>query len=326
MPESGDLAGRREVDLLGRGRFTTTDKTQFPPPIAFPMEEVLLCWNVAEPGSVCDLRISNDPDFKTTLVQKTGHMAPEFIWSPPPVSGITYFWQVVSRPGEKQSVAANGPYSFTMNTNVPSSLRGVILKAPLAEAPAPQEGLLLSRKDVPPTVGRDGAAQGALAFNGSSLMLVYDAPQFPLRSYTFAAWFCPQGLTVGRRWHHIVSAWCENGNDPLRISLQDKELVVSIEQPPYRNGSCRLSGGRVENDNWVHVAVVKKDEELRVYINGKQVGRGAVPAFYLPGPKKVGIGCNPNGNGNEAFRGALSEVVFVREELSEEDIRHLAAP
>ena len=212
-----------------------------------------------------------------------------------------------------------------MNTNVQSGMRGVVLKASLAGAPAPQEGLLLSSKDVPPTAGRNGVAQGALAFNGTSSMLVYNAPQFPLRSYTFAAWCRPQGLTVGPRWHHIVSAWCENGNDPLRISVQDKELVVSIEQPPYRNGSCRLSGGRVESDKWVHVAVVKKDAELTLYINGKQVGRGAVPAIFLAGPKKVGIGCNPNDNGNESFQGALSEIVFVREALSEEDIGRLAA-
>jgi len=85
---------------------------------------------------------------------------------------------------------------------------------------------------VTPAAGRDGAEQGALAFNGTSSKLVYDAPKFPLRTYTFAAWFCPQGLEAdGRRWHQIVSAWCAPVNDPLRVSVQDKELVVSIEQP-----------------------------------------------------------------------------------------------
>jgi len=36
-------------------------------------------------------------------------------------------------------------------------------------------------------------------------------------------------------------------NDPLRVSVQDMELVVSIEQP---GGGCRLSGGRVQNGTW----------------------------------------------------------------------------
>jgi len=118
-----------------------------------------------------------------------------------------------------------------------------------------------------------------------------------------------------------VSAWCEPVNDPLRVSVQDLELVVSIEQP---NGGCRLSGGRVENGKWAHVAVVKKFTELTLYVNGKQAGRASVPASYQPGPKNVGIGCNPNYTGPEVFQGHLAQVLFVREALPEEEIRKLA--
>ena len=172
------------------------------------------------------------------------------------------------------------------------------------------------------TAGRDGAAQGALAFNGTSSKLVYEAPQFPLRTYTFAAWFCPQGLEEdGRRWHQIVSAWSAPSNDPLRIAVQDKELVVSIEQP---SGGCRLSGGRVENGKWVHVAVVKKFTELTMYLNGKEAASATVRASFEPGAKNVGIGCNPNLADPEAFQGALAEALFVREALPDESIRELA--
>ena len=286
------------------------------------MEEVTLAWNAAEPGSVYELRISTDPDFKTTLLLKTGLTVPEFNWTTPQGSGVKYFWQVDSRLGGRQAGAVNGPFSFTLDTNTLTSLRGVVLKASLAGDASPQEGKLLVSKDVAPASGRSGSAQGALAFNGESSKLVYDAPQFPLRTYTFAAWFCPQGLEAdGRRWHQIVSAWCASANDPLRVTVQDKELVVSIEQP---NGGCHLSGGRVENGKWAHVAVVKKGTELTLYVNGKSVGRAAVPATYQPGPKNVGIGCNPNYSGQETFQGALAEVVFVREALSEEAVRRLA--
>ena len=125
----------------------------------------------------------------------------------------------------------------------------------------------------------------------------------------------------GRRWHQIVSAWCAPLNDPLRVSIQDMELVVAIEQP---GGGCRLSGGRVENGKWYHVAVVKKFTELTLYVNGKPVGRATVPASYQPGPKNVGIGCNPNYTGPEVFQGALAEVLLVREALPEEEIRKRA--
>ena len=307
-----------------------------------PTEEVALGWNAAEPGSVYELRISTDPDFKTTLLQKTGLTVPEFSWQEacsenprhpggprPPgaadiakASAVKYYWQVEARQGERKAGAVNGPFSFTLDTNTQTSLRGTVLKATLAGVPTPQEGKLLVCKDVAPASGRSGSAQGALAFNGTSSKLMYDAPQFPLRTYTFAAWFCPQGLEAdGRRWHQIVSAWCTSANDPLRVSVQDQELVVSIEQP---NGGCHLSGGRVENGKWAHVAVVKKNAELTLYVNGKQVGRAAVSATFQPGPKNVGIGCNPNYGGQETFQGALAEVVFVREALSEEAVRRLA--
>ena len=153
--------------------------------------------------------------------------------------------------------------------------------------------------------------------------MIYEAPQFPLRTYTFAAWFCPQGLEVdGRRWHQIVSAWCAPINDPLRVAVQDMEVVVSIEQP---QGGCRLSGGRVEIGKWYHVAVVKKFAELTMYVNGKPVGKATVPPSYQPGPKNVGIGCNPNFSGPEFFQGSLAEILFSREALPEEAIRSLAS-
>jgi len=123
------------------------------------------------------------------------------------------------------------------------------------------------------------------------------------------------------RWHQIVSAWCAPVNDPLRVSIQDMELVVAIEQS---GGGCRLSGGHVENGKWYHVAVVKKFTELTLYVNGKPVGRATVPASYQPGPKNVGIGCNPNYTGPEVFQGALAEVLLVREALPEEEIKRLA--
>jgi DUF1680 family protein len=296
-----------------------------------PVEEVSLAWNRAEPGSVYDLRIAKDADFKTVLLRQTDLTAPESCWMPEEVSAeeraaapfpATYYWQVESRHGDKRAAAVNGPWSFTLDARVETSLRGVVVRAALAGTSEPQAGRVLVSTDVAPAAGRDGAAQGALAFNGTSTKLVYDAPRFPLRTYTFAAWFCPQGLEAdGRRWHQIVSAWCAPVNDPLRVSVQDRELVVSIEQP---HGGCRLSGGRVANGKWTHVAVVKKVTELTLYVNGKPVGRATVPASYLPGPKNVGIGCNPNFTGPEVFQGALAEVVFVREALAEDAVRKLA--
>ena len=287
-----------------------------------PVEDVYLTWGQAEPGAVYDLKVAKDADFKSVLLHKTDLTAAEFAWTVAPESGGTYYWQVEARRGEQRCGAANGPLSFTLDAKCPTSLRGAVVKAALAGAPEPQEGRVLASTAVALAAGRNGAAQGALAFNGESSKLVYDAPQFPLRTYTFAAWFCPQGLKAdGRRWHQIASAWCAGGNDPLRVTVQDQELAVNIEQP---GGGCRLSGGRVENGVWTHVAVVKRYKELTLFVNGKKVGTAEVPSGFLPGAANVGIGCNPNFTDTESFQGALAEVVFVREALPEEEVRRLA--
>lgn len=287
-----------------------------------PVEEVCFAWDQAEPGSVYDLTIAKDADLKSVLLHKTDLREAEFTWGVSPEAGATYYWQVGVRSGTQRVGAFNGPQSFALDAKCPTSLRGVVVKAALAGAPEPQEGRVLASTAVAPAAGRNGVAQGALAFNGESSKLVYDAPQFPLRTYTFAAWFRPQELKAdGRRWHQIVSAWSASGNDPLRVSVQDQELVVGIEQP---DGGCRLSGGHVENGAWTHVAVVKKFKELTLYVNGKKAGTAAVPSGFRPGPANVGIGCNPNFTETESFQGALAEVVFVREALPEEAVRRLA--
>lgn len=292
------------------------------PNAGLPVEEVFLAWDPAEPGSLYDLRIAADAEFKKVLLHKTDLKSHEFTWAPPADSGVKYYWQVESRLGNQRAGAVNGPLSFTLDANVPTSSRGVVVRAALAGAPEPQEGQLLVSTDVAPAAGRDGTANGALAFNGKTSKLIYDAPQFPLRTYTFAAWLCPQGLAVdGRRWHQIVSAWCTGSNDPLRVSIQDMELVVAIEQP---TGGCRLSGGRVKNGEWTHVAVVKKHNDLTLYVNGNPVARATVPASYQPDPKNVGIGGSPNYPGPEFFQGALADILFVREALPGREIRKRA--
>lgn len=287
-----------------------------------PLEAVPFAWSPAEPGATYDLRIARDTEFKQVLLERAGLQAQEFRWTPDSDSGGTYYWQISSRQPLGPSAAVNGPLSFTLNPKLATSLLGTVLRAGLAGSAEPQEGRFISATDVLPALGRDSRDAGALGFNGRTSRLTYDAPRFPLRTYTFAAWFKPEELKPdGRRWHQIVSAWCAPMSDPLRVSVQDQELVLSIEQPA---GGCRISGGRVANGSWTHVAVVKNFTEITLFVDGKVMGQSTVPATFVTGPKTIGIGSNPNYADPESFRGALAEVTFTREALSADAVRALA--
>lgn len=286
-----------------------------------PLEDVFMMWNEAEPGSTYEARISKEPDLANPLVWEKNLDKAEFTCTTALEPGVKYYWQVIARKEGQEVKSANGPLEFTLDAGVPTSMKGTVLSAPLAGTAEPQEGKLLMADKVIPTANRNKEDKGALYFNGDNSKLVYEAPQFPLRTYTFSAWFQPQGLEAdGKHWHHIFSAWCAPMNDALRVSLQDKHLVVNIEQP---TGGYHLDGGKVENGRWIHVTVVKKFSELTLYVNGKKANSIAVPACLQPGPRNLGIGCNPNYGELEGFKGAIANVLFIREALTEEAIATL---
>ncbi len=126
----------------------------------------------------------------------------------------------------------------------------------------------------------------------------------------------------GNRWHHIFSAWAKGSDDPLRVSVRDKHLVINIERS---SGGSHINGGPLKNREWTHVAVVKRDTALTLYINGKAKKTITVPSRHWTEAKNLGIGCNPNYSDLEGFRGRIAEVLFSREAYSEDAIAQLAS-
>ncbi|MEA1952304.1 MAG: LamG domain-containing protein, partial [Planctomycetota bacterium] len=240
-------------------------------------------------------------------------------------SDKTYCWQVVAKNAGSDIGADNEPFSFVIDPAVPSIMRGVVLRAALKGEPDAEEGKLLAKHNVVPDPGRDGQPKTALQFNSVDSKLVYAAPRFPLRTYTFAAWMKPEGLGPdGKKWHHVFSAWCASNNDPLRVSVKEGKLEVNIEQP--EGGHLHINAGPAKNGKWLHVAVVKKHDKLTLYVNARRVASTTVPNKLKPGAKNLGIGCNPNYGDHESFKGCISNVLFSREAMTDAEITALAKP
>ncbi|HUW60488.1 MAG TPA: beta-L-arabinofuranosidase domain-containing protein [Candidatus Bathyarchaeia archaeon] len=274
-------------------------------------------WQAAAPDATYTVVIAEDEKLERVTHSQSGVTATDILVDAKLEPGKTYYWQVLAEGASKAAV--NGPRRFIIDPSLLAITRGVVLSAPLAGNAEPAEGALLQAVDVAPAPGRDGKEAGALYFNGKTSKLVYAAPGFPTRNYTFSAWIRPEGIAPNdKRWHHVVSAWYTGMNDGLRLSVVGGELSVCVEQPSGRHGT---KGVAVKNDEWVHVAVVKKADKLRLYVNGEMKQEGSLPRVLASQPPNIGIGCNPNHTELENFQGAISNVEFRREALSDEEIK-----
>jgi hypothetical protein len=285
--------------------------------------DVRLEWQAAAPDATYTLIIAEDKDCKRVVHSQSGLTETDLFLEATLEPGKTYYWQILSQLSQlsqsSQKPAANGPRRFIIDPSLLAITRGVVLSAPLAGNAEPVEGALMQAVDVAPAPGRDGKENGALYFNGKTSKLVYAAPGFPTRNYTFSAWIQPQGISPDdKRWHHVFSAWYTSMNDALRVSVVGGELSACVEQPSGRHGT---NGVPVENDGWAHVAVVKKADKLRLYVNGEMKQEGSLPRVLASQPPNIGIGCNPNHTELENFQGAIANVEFRREALSDEEIR-----
>ena len=287
--------------------------------------DLRLEWQAAAPDATYTVVIAEDEKLERVVHAQSG-LSEEDIFIEAQLEPGTYYWQVIAEgtKGTKgtQIPSADGPRRFTIDASLPLTTRGVVLSAALAGTVEPAEGALVQAVDVVAAPGRDGKDGGAMLFNGKTSKLVYAAPGFPTRDYTFAAWIQPQGIAPeDKRWHHVVSAWYTGMNDAIRVSVVGGELSACVEQPSGRQGT---KGVAVQDGEWAHVAVVKKADKLRLYVNGEMKQEGPLPRVLASQPPNIGIGCNPNHSDLENFQGAICGVVFRREALSDEEIEVLA--
>jgi len=277
-------------------------------------DDVRFRWSAAADNVAYDLTVSRNRDLSDPVVFQKGIKKESYLLSSSLKSGERYFWQVTARSGRSSLASENGPWSFVADDDVTT----LIVDAPFEGSVAPGAGMLLHSANVKPAAGPSGKTNDAVYFNGENSKVVYDATNFPLSQFSFSAWFRPEGmLREDVSWHQVASAWCYPSDDPLRIGILTKKLVVQIEQ---KGSHYSLPALDIENDKWVHIVLVKELDELRLYLGGKKVATRTVPLSFFSGTARLGIGCNPLFPGIESFRGAIADVLFTRDAVSEEEI------
>ena len=98
----------------------------------------------------------------------------------------------------------------------------------------------------------------------------------------------------------VFSAWAAAGDDPLRLVVENGHLHARIE-----GGSGAGTGGvALTAGEWHHVAAVKEETVLTLYLDGRPVASAAAPAVLTTKSKRCALGGNPLFKGSPEFLSA----------------------
>jgi hypothetical protein len=105
------------------------------------------------------------------------------------------------------------------------------------------------------------------------------------------------------------------------IWSRPESLGLHYRYSPGNQGATTLGpngeGSFCEAEQWYHIAGVKKDAELTVYINGEEKGKYAVPAEHALGPGKLYFGKSPR---YRASTFVMDDFVIYNRALTQDEI------
>lgn len=276
-----------------------------------------------------DLVISRTPDMLQAVVRENGIQGKSYVLDRE-LSAGDYYWTVFRYNEAGATKNALGPHRFVMDPSTenlplppdPESESfpedGLALSCPLNADGTPSRGTLEKATDLVPTQDRKGQEGHAVRFNGDTSGATYLLPYFPEDDYSVTGWVCPEGLPFPHL-GQIFSAWAGGMDDPLRVTIQGDQLFARMEAS---GAFLSTPGVPVFDGQWIHVAAVKHDEALDLYVAGELKGSAKVPATVFSASQAVGLGMNPRYTGeNERFRGRMEDISFHTKALSPEEIR-----
>jgi len=153
----------------------------------------------------------------------------------------------------------------------------------------------------------DGKFDKALSFDVEGPFVRIELPSINLSSWTEVVWINPDNPGAGH-YQGIIQAWPNGGEFQI-----DPTGAVGVH-PIY--------GGSLKAKEWAHIAMRVDNNNLQVFINGKEVIKGAIPAVTFG---NIGIGdlyAVPAGF-NYKFAGMVDEVAIFNKTIDENDIQDL---
>jgi len=281
-------------------------------------------------GRVFKLEVATDDRFADLVVTKDNLRDCRAVVREQLQPNRLYFWRVAATNANGATPNELGPSRFTLDPALPNTVDvallaqpvgedGLMVASPLDGDGKPSFGLLDMASEVAPAADQFGNEGKAVALNGRTSQLVYRIPYFPEDDYSACAWVCPEGLPTDRL-YQLVSAWAVSMDDPLRIVLQGDQVFARIEA----GGMYGTEGVPLENGKWYHLAAVKQGPKLSLYVNGELKHTADCPAQVFSAAQQIGVGTNPQYQGNERLVGKMDEFAFYAKALGPEEVARFA--
>ena len=279
-------------------------------------------------GRTYTLSIAPHESMKEPIITSSGIDRPRYVVREGLEAEGTYYWQVTARNDQGSGANLGGPWCFTVDGSVenpylehPSLLAmrgdGLLAGSHLDGNGIPVYGYIAEARNVVPARDRHGKDGGAVRFSGNG-MLRYRVPEFPGEEYTFVAWVRLEARPADRL-SQIFSAWCRGGDDPLRVVIEGDRLFARIEG----RGGAGTEGAPVKLGEWMHVAAVKMERSLELYVNGEEVHRAPCPATLYTAAEDFALGANPHYSGNEFLIGCMDDFALYGKALDKESIARI---
>jgi len=133
--------------------------------------------------------------------------------------------------------------------------------------------------------GQEGQHRGVLLLDGTldEWEYVFIDGEFNLPVYTISFWFRVDGGSGAR---DILSAYAPGVDHGILLELQGDGQLRYLHRYPLGLGggsNIRVSTATYDDNTWRHIAMVKAENKIVLYINGEEVGSTGDTSEFNPG-------------------------------------------
>ena len=172
--------------------------------------------------------------------------------------------------------------------------------------------------------GRDIQRGGILLFDGTTTVpeYVFIDGAFNLPVYTMTVWFRVDGGSDNR---DILSAYAKGVRHGILLEVRADGVLRYLHRYPLGTGGGTdiYTTTRYDDGQWYHATMVKAEGQIRLYINGQEIGSAADNSVFNPGDTfGVALGIlDDERDPARLFPEAMDEVRIYDRPLSQAEIQ-----